>query len=309
MSSAKNDSFAINNELGRKPSFWEVLSSEKYFKWVLIIPLLLVLLAFMIYPLVYSIFNSFFDADLTSRVAVGLKNYKDMLRDTNFWIPLGRTAAVTVICIVSELLIGLGIATLWNRKFKGENIIRGLILLPLLVAPLILSIVWNFLLEYDIGFINQFLAAIGLGRVKWWDPSLALFTICGITVWQWFPFSASVLLAGLKGLPKDTFEAAEVDGAKGWQVFRKLTLPMLTPLIMIIVLLRTMWLIRLFDPLYGTTRGAVNTELLDWMVYRTSFVYFDVGYGSTLAIMSLYLTMIIAAIMYRQLIKALDASK
>lgn len=310
MSSVKNESVTINKmDLGRKPSVWEVLSSEKYFKWVLLIPLLLVLLAFMIYPMIYSIFHSFYDADLAGRVAVGLKNYRTMLRDTNFWIPLGRTAAVTVICIVSELLIGLGIATLWNRNFKGENIIRGLILLPLLVAPLILSIVWNFLLEYDIGFINQFLATIGLARVKWWDPSLALFTICGITVWQWFPFSASVLLAGLKGLPKDTFEAAQVDGAKGWQVFRKLTLPMLSPLIMIIVLLRTMWLIRLFDPLYGTTRGAVNTELLDWMVYRTSFVYFDVGYGSTLAIMSLYLTMIIAAIMFRQLIKALDASK
>ncbi|MDD3777658.1 MAG: sugar ABC transporter permease [Actinomycetota bacterium] len=310
MSSVKNESVTINKmDLGRKPSVWEVLSSEKYFKWVLLIPLLLVLLAFMIYPMIYSIFHSFYDADLAGRVAVGLKNYRTMLRDTNFWIPLGRTAAVTVICIVSELLIGLGIATLWNRNFKGENIIRGLILLPLLVAPLILSIVWNFLLEYDIGFINQFLATIGLARIKWWDPSLALFTICGITVWQWFPFSASVLLAGLKGLPKDTFEAAQVDGAKGWQVFRKLTLPMLSPLIMIIVLLRTMWLIRLFDPLYGTTRGAVNTELLDWMVYRTSFVYFDVGYGSTLAIMSLYLTMIIAAIMFRQLIKALDASK
>lgn len=310
MSSVKNESVTINKmDLGRKPSVWEVLSSEKYFKWVLLIPLLLVLLAFMIYPMIYSIFHSFYDADLAGRVAVGLKNYRTMLRDTNFWIPLGRTAAVTVICIIAELLIGLGIATLWNRNFKGENIIRGLILLPLLVAPLILSIVWNFLLEYDIGFINQFLATIGLARIKWWDPSLALFTICGITVWQWFPFSASVLLAGLKGLPKDTFEAAQVDGAKGWQVFRKLTLPMLSPLIMIIVLLRTMWLIRLFDPLYGTTRGAVNTELLDWMVYRTSFVYFDVGYGSTLAIMSLYLTMIIAAIMFRQLIKALDASK
>ncbi|MCG9479386.1 MAG: sugar ABC transporter permease [Actinomycetia bacterium] len=310
MSTTKNDDVTINNvDLGRKPSVWEVLSSEKYFKWMLIIPLLLVLLVFMIYPLIYSIFNSFFDADLSGRVAVGLKNYKDMLRDTDFWIPLRRTAVVTVVCIVSEILIGLGIATLWNRNFKGENVIRGLILLPLLVAPLILSIVWNFLLEYDIGFINQFLAAIGIGRVKWWAPSGALFTICGITVWQWFPFSASVLLAGLKSLPKDTFEAAQVDGAKGWQVFRKLTLPMLTPLIMIIVLLRTMWLIRLFDPLYGTTRGAVNTELLDWMVYRTSFVYFDVGYGSTLAIMSLYLTIIIAALMYRQLIKALDASK
>ncbi len=308
----KNNGVITLNErdLVRKPSIWETLSSEKYFKWMLALPLIIVLTVFMIYPLIFCIYKSFFQSSLSasSAIFIGLENYRTMLRDSNFWIPLGRTFEVTAICIVSELLIGLGLGMLWNREFKGQNIIRGLILLPLLVAPLILSIVWNFLLEYNIGFINQIFAAMGLARVKWWAPSGALFTICAITIWQWFPFSASVLLAGLKSLPKDVFEAAKVDGAKGWYTFRKLTLPMLSPLIVIITLLRTMWLIRLFDPLYGTTRGAVNTELLDWMVYRTSFIYFDIGYGSTLAIMSLFLTIIIGAIMFRQLIKTLNAA-
>jgi len=299
----------IDSHLIRKPSIWEVLSNEKYFKWMLVLPLIIVLLVFMIYPLIFCLYKSFFQVGLSGdALFIGLDNYRTMLRDTGFWIPLGRTFQVTAICIVAELLIGLGLGMLWNRDFKGQNIIRGLILMPLLVAPLILSIVWNFLLEYNIGFVNQILSAIGLARVKWWAPEGALYTICAITIWQWFPFSASVLLAGLKSLPKDVFEAAKVDGAKGWFVFRKLTLPMLSPLIIIITLLRTMWLIRLFDPLYGTTRGAVNTELLDWMVYRTSFVYFDIGYGSTLAIMSLFLTMIIGAIMFRQLIKTLNAT-
>jgi len=310
MANAKNN-VAIVNEISliRKPSIWETLSNEKYFKWMLVLPLIIVLLVFMIYPLVFCIYKSFFQSGLSGNSTfIGLQNYRTMLRDVNFWIPLGRTFQVTVICIVAELLIGLGLGTLWNREFRGQNIVRGLILLPLLVAPLILSIVWNFLLEYNIGFVNQIFSAIGLDRVRWWAPGGAIYTICAITIWQWFPFSASVLLAGLKSLPKDVFEAAKVDGAKGWYTFRRLTLPMLSPLIVIITLLRTMWLIRLFDPLYGTTRGAVNTELLDWMVYRTSFIYFDIGYGSTLAIMSLFLTIIIGAIMFRQLIKALNAS-
>lgn len=298
----------IDIGLGRKPTVWEVLSSDKYFKWVLLVPLIIVLLVFMFYPLGYCIYNSFREGDISGTVFVGLKNYRTMMRDPMFWIPFGRTIEVTVICIICELLIGMGIALLWNRDFKGQNLIRGLVLMPLLVAPLILSLVWNFLLEYNIGFINQLLAAIGIGRVKWWDTKIALFTICGITIWQWFPFSTSVLLAGLKGLPKDVFEAARVDGASEWFTFRKLTLPMLTPLMTIIVLLRTMWLIRLFDPLYGTTRGAANTELLDWMVYRTAFVYFDVGYGSTLALMCLYLTIILGAIIFRQLINALNSA-
>ena len=309
MSSAKNNSAQVNvYSLERKPSPWEILSSEKYFKWVLLIPLIAVLLVFMFYPLIYCLYNSFREGSLSGTIFVGLKNYQIMMRDSSFWIPFRRTIQVTAVCIICELLIGMGIAMLWNRDFKGQNLIRGLVLLPLLVAPLILSLVWNFLLEYNIGFFNQVLDAIGIGRVKWWDPSTALYTICGITIWQWFPFSTSVLLAGLKSLPRDVFEAARVDGSSGWFTFRKLTLPMLSPLIVIIVLLRTMWLIRLFDPLYGTTRGAVNTELLDWMVYRTAFVYFDVGYGSTLAIMSLFLTIIVGAIMFRQLIRALNAS-
>ena len=181
--------------------------------------------------------------------------------------------------------------------------------MPLLVAPLVLSLLWNFMLEFDFGAVNQILSAIGLGKVYWWTPGFALYTICLITIWQWFPFSVFVLLAGLRSLPKDVFEAAKVDGASAWYIFRRLTLPMLSPLIMIIVVLRTMWLIRLFDPLYGTTRGGVKTELLDWTVYRTAFVYFDVGYGSAMAIFSLFLTIALCSLMFRQLMKSLGMIK
>ncbi len=294
----------------RKPTAWEVLTSDKYFKWTLLIPLLIVLAIFMVYPLVYCIYYSFHEWGMRGApVFIGLANYRELLHDKAFLLALGRTFEVTAICILVELLIGLGLATLWNRDFKGQNIVRGLTLLPLLVAPLVLSLLWNFLLEYDFGALNQILTAIGLKKVYWWSPQIALFTICFITIWQWFPFSTFVLLAGLRSMPRDVFEAARVDGASSRYTFRRLTLPMLSPLIMIIVVLRTMWLIRLFDPLYGTTRGGVNTELLDWIVYRTSFVYFDVGYGSAMAIISLFLTIVICALMFRQLMKALGVLK
>ncbi len=294
----------------RKPSIWEVLTSERYFKWTLLIPLLLILLIFMLYPLFYCIYYSFHEWGMQGKpIFVGLKNYRDMLNDRAFLEALGRTLEAMVICIAAELLIGLGLAMLWNREFRGQNIVRGFSLLPLLVAPLVLSLLWNFLLEYDFGAVNQILTAIGLGKVYWWTPKFALYTICLITIWQWFPFSVFVLLAGLRSLPRDVFEAAKVDGSSGLYTFRRLTLPMLSPLIMIVVVLRAMWLIRLFDPLYGTTRGGVRTELLDWKVYRTAFVVFDVGYGSAMAIFSLFLTIAICAIMYRQLMKALGVLK
>lgn len=295
---------------GRKPTIWETLTNEKYFKWTILIPLILILLMFMLYPLFYCIYYSFFEWGMQGKpIYVGLHNYREMLNDKSFLEALGRTFEVMVICIVGELLIGLGLALLWNREFKGQNIVRGLGLLPLLVAPLILSLLWNFMLEYDFGAVNQILTAIGLKKVYWWSPNFALYTICMITIWQWFPFSVFVLLAGLRSLPRDVFEAARVDGAKNFYIFRRLTLPMLSPLIMIIVVLRAMWLMRLFDPLYGTTRGGVKTELLDWYVYRTAFVYFDIGYGSAMAIFSLFLTIAVCAIMFRQLMKALGEIK
>jgi len=282
--------------------------SEAYLKWLLIIPLLLALVIFMLYPTFYCIFMGFTDYILRDAPNfVGFDNYRKVLHDTVFWSAAGRTALMVVTCIVVEITLGMAIAILLNREFKGQNVIRGLCFLPLLIMPLAMSMFWNYMLHAQFGIVNQLLDWLGFGRILFLGKAkYALYTIMGIEIWKWLPFSIFVLLAGLKGLPKDQFEAANVDGASAWYKFRTLTLPMLKPLIIIIILLRTMWLIRTFDPLYGTTRAGNSTELLDWMVYRVSFVFFDIGKGSALAIFSLYVTIIICAILYRNLIKAMD---
>ncbi len=284
------------------------LESEAYLKWLLIIPLLLALVIFMLYPTFYCIFMGFTDYILRDAPNfVGFDNYRKVLHDTVFWSAAGRTALMVVICIVVEVTLGMAIAILLNREFKGQNVIRGLCFLPLLIMPLAMSMFWNYMLHAQFGIVNQLLDWLGFGRILFLGTAkYALYTIMAIEIWKWLPFSIFVLLAGLKGLPKDQFEAADVDGASAWYKFRTLTLPMLKPLIIIIILLRTMWLIRTFDPLYGTTRAGNSTELLDWMVYRVAFVFFDIGKGSALAIFSLYVTIIICAILYRNLIKAMD---
>lgn len=293
----------------RDRTFWSVLSDDKYYKWLLLVPLLLVLLIFMLYPLIYCLWYSFHEYGMVKAATfVGFENYRDVLRDGEFWLALGRTGIVLVISIGVELSIGMAVAVLFNREFKGQNPIRGFILLPLLIAPLAVSMMWNFFLQYDFGIVNLVFGLAGIPKVSWFAPGVGLYTIAAISIWQWTPFSIFVLLAGLKSLPRDSFEAARVDGAGPWYTFRRLTLPNLAPLIMIIVLLRTMWLVRLFDPLYGTTRGGADTELLDWQIYRNTFVYFDIGRGSTLAIISLFLTMIVCGVLFNQLMKALSAT-
>lgn len=300
---------ALPVKSNKRLEFLEVLTSEKYFKWVLLIPLLITLLIFMLYPLIYCINFSLQEVVRREATFVGLNNYRAVLRDSAFWTSMARTGYLLVISIAVELLVGLGIAMLFNREFKGQNIVRGLCLLPLLISPLAMSMIWNFIFQYDFGIVNQVLQYFGATKVMWWSPQIAFYTVAFISIWQWTPFSAFVLLSGLKGLPKDAFEAARVDGASPWLTFRKLTLPLLTPLIIIIILLRTMWLIRIFDPLYGTTRGGVGTETLDWMVYRVAFVFFDTGFGSTMAIISLFLTIIICSIMFKVLMRALNAAQ
>ncbi|MBA7705767.1 Inner membrane ABC transporter permease protein YcjO [subsurface metagenome] len=289
-----------------KRTFWQVLTGEKYYRWLLISPLLLTLAVFMLYPTFYCIYYSaHLVAPLRPPEFVGMENFRQALADPIFWAALGRTAYVLVICIAAELILGMAVALLLNREFRGQNIVRGFCLLPLLIMPLGMSMIWNQMFYYHNGIINIMLTQIGLPGVNWFSPDMALYTIMFMSVWQWTPFSIFVLLAGLRGLPRDAFEAAKVDGASAWYTFRRLTLPMLTPLILIIVLLRTMWLIRIYDPLFGTTRGGVGTEVLDWMVYRTAFVIFDTGYGATLALISLFLTIIFCAVLYRKLIQAL----
>jgi multiple sugar transport system permease protein len=293
-----------------KRTFRQALASESYVKWLYLVPLLIFLSAFMLYPTFYCLVMSFTKYILKGAPQfIGLDNYRALMEDTAFWQALWRTAYVLVICISVELILGMVFALLLNRNFVGQNVVRGLCFLPLLISPLAMSLMWNYMLHVQFGIINQLLDWVGLGRHEWFsNQKYALYTIMFISIWQWTPFSIFILLAGLRGMPKDQFEAANVDGASHFFTFRKLTLPMLKPLIIIIILLRTMWLIRIFDPLYGTTRGGMETEVLDWMVYRISFVFFDIGRGSALAMFSLYLTIIVCAIMYRQLIKAMEST-
>lgn len=296
--------------LEERKTFWQVLTSEKYFKWTLIGPLLLTLAVFMLYPLFYCMYYSAQEYILVKEpFFIGLENYRMVLHDPVFWAALGRTFYILVVCIGVELILGMAIALYLNREFRGQGVVRGLCLLPLLISPLAMSLMWNYMLHTHFGVVNMVLGWLGVGMVEFFVPGRAIYIVMAMTIWQWLPFSIFVLFAGLRGLPKDVFEAARVDGASLWYSFRRVTLPMLMPLVLIIVLLRTCWLIRLFDPLYGTTRGGVGTELLDWLIYRVSFVFFDVGVGSTLAIISLFLTIIICAIMFRVLMKALGVAR
>jgi len=298
-------------QIPQKNGVWDVLLSEKYFRWTLLIPLLVTLAVFMLYPMFFAIYYSFhLYAPGRPTTFVGLENFRYVLHDVRvFWPALFAMFKILVGCLAIEISFGMLIALLLNRDFKGQNVVRGLCLLPLLISPLVVSLVWNNLLQFDYGLINQLLNKLYVPKINWWSKDVAIVSIMLLTSWQWIPFSIFVLLAGLRSLPKDAFEAAKVDGATPWYTFWRLTLPTLSPLILIIIMLRSMWLIRIFDPLYATTRGGAGTETLDWAIFRVVFMYFDLGQGSALAIISLFITLILAFIVFRLLMRSLGVIK
>jgi len=301
----------LPGEFRERRPVWQVLTSEKYIKWFLVIPLLAVLGVFAFYPLFYCLYMSFHEAILIRPPEfLGLENYRKILHNPLFWNSIGRSASAVVVCVSVEITLGLGIALFLNREFRGQNTVRGLCLLPLVVSPLAMSLMWKYFLEPQFGIVNVMLSWVGFSQVAFLSSSeLALYTIMFMEIWKWLPFSIFVFLAALRGLPKDAFEAARVDGASPWFTFKKLTLPMLKPFMLIVILLRVMWLIRLSDSLFGTTQGGAGTEVLDWYIYRIAFIRFDIGEGTTLALLALFLTIIIGVVLFRQLIKALGAAR
>jgi multiple sugar transport system permease protein len=289
--------------------FRNIINNDNYFKWILLLPAIIVMLIFVVYPLIYVVTTSF-QQYLIPRppVFIGVENYRTTLNSSLFWQTVGRSFLLMFIAITVQIILGLLIALLFNREFKGENFVRGLCLLPVMGAPFALSLVWRYMYDRQYGVFNSILSLFNVPPIGWLNNrTLAFFSVIVIDVWQWTPLVIFILVAMLKSFPKDPFEAAKVDGASSWFVFRKLTFPMLTPGIIIVILLRMIELIKFYDPLYGTTRGGPGsaTETISLLVYRIGFVRFDIGSASSMAVIILYITMIITVLIFRQLMKAI----
>lgn len=274
-------------------SHWE----ERYTPYWLILPALFIMAAILLYPLIYSLYISFFDYRLArARMPfTGLDNYINAATNAAFQISLVQNLVFTAVCVVIEFLIGMGLALLLNRKFVGRGIVRALFLLPMLTAPVLAGFNWRWIFNDRFGLLNQLLLEVGLQPQGWLvDANLARLSIVIATVWQGIPFVMLLLLAGLQALPQSPFEAATVDGASAWQQFRYLTLPLLRPVMVVVLALRIIDLFRVFDVIYIMTFGGPGhaTELLPFYIYRSAFSESRVGYASALSWITLFLTLL-----------------
>jgi multiple sugar transport system permease protein len=283
---------------------------ELLLPYLLVAPALAVLLALSIYPLIYSITIS-----LQQETAAGavwtLGQFKRLGTDNFFRTAMVHTFIYATVALTFEFLFGLGLALLLNQQLRGRGLFRASLLVPMMLPPVVAGIVWRLMLNPDFGAINGTLKQFGVNTeaLTWTaSPRLALLSVIAVDVWQWTPFVFLVLLAGLQAIPQEPYEAALIDGSTRWQTFRHVTLPLLKPAILIVLLLRTMDLLRVFDQIFILTEGgpAFATETISLYIYRTAFRFFDFGYAAAMSFVLLALTNVISAL-YIRFLEARDA--
>jgi multiple sugar transport system permease protein len=267
--------------------------ANRHRKWLFASPAMVFVTVLIIFPVAWTLYLSLTDAEGSVRAEsefVGFANYLDVLSDTErFWPAVMRTVIFTGGVLAAEIVLGMAIALLLWRPFKGEKWVRVAILLPLVATPVAVGMMWRLIFDPNIGMANRVLGWVGLGPWPWLaGEHSALPTTMLIDVWQWTPMIVLILLAGLTSLSDEPQEAVLIDGASAWQRFRHVTLPLLMPTLVVAVLLRGIDALKTFDILYATKgKGGGSfheVETLNVYAYGLSFDYNEYGVSSTVLI-------------------------
>jgi len=271
--------------------------------YVFIAPALTILLGIVIYPLFYNFNLSFHEVTmLTFRAGdwefVGLGNFIEVVTDTFFQRAFLRTVLFLICTVIGQVVIGLAGAMAFNVDFKGKKYIMPIALIPMMITPIAVGLIWKMFLNSQWGIVNYLFNLVGLPALNWLsEPYLAFISIVIVQIWWGVSFVLLVLLGGLSSLPQTPFEAAKIDGASKFQMFRYITLPLLKPVILIVIMLRSIDAFRVFDIIYALTQGgpghATRTFALE--LYYTAFERGEFGLGAAQALILAAVTLVLAS--------------
>jgi multiple sugar transport system permease protein len=259
--------------------------------WVL--PALLVLIALSIYPMIYSVKVSVTDAT----GALTLANFTRLLQDRVFAVSALQTIALTAVALSIEFILGMALALLIDSLARARSLFRASLLVPMLLPPVVAAVAWRLIYNPQFGALNGTLRWLGLNTaaLTWTSgEKSALPSVILVDIWEWTPFLFLLLSAGLQAIPPEPIEAARIDGAGAWRIFRDVTLPLLKPTILLALLLRAMDLVRIFDQIFILTQGGPGTatETVSLYIYRTAFRFSNFGYAAAMSFVLLAATML-----------------
>ena len=271
-------------------------------------PLLVLFAAAVGYPLLYSFYLSLTNYSIVRGKdvhLVGADQYVRALHEPNYWQALWVTFTFVICSVILELIVGLSIALALQRQKWARDFTRSFLLTPMFVTPIAVGLMFRFLLNQQLGIIPVVLAKFGISY-DFFGPSKALFSIVVIDVWQWTPFMVLLLLAGLESLPRQPYEAARVDGASAAYTFRRVTLPMLSSVLMVAVLIRSLDAMKVFEYVYAITRGGPGTETqtAQYFIYQTGISFFRLGQASAMAYILLAIVMAAIVMLFRSVERA-----
>lgn len=278
---------------------------NKHIKWVFSLPVLIFMAVMVVIPIVMTLVFSLCDWNLLMGTGMELnwgKNYLDVLGSREFWQSLAITFYYTGLATVAELLLGVAIALILNREFIGKNAVKTIVLLPYMMAPVAVGLMWMLFYEPSSGLINYIFSVVGLPRSSFVSAKETVIpAIAVVETWQMTPMVVIVCLAGLSSLPADPMEAARVDGATPVQAFFKITLPLLTQTLFSIGLLRFIDIFKSFDLIYALTKGgpANASRTLNLYAYETAFSYYKFGTSSTMLMILFVIVMILSIVVMK----------
>lgn len=280
--------------------------NELIWGWLFIIPTMLGLLILNIIPIFQTLYQSFFKTgDFgAGNVFVGLDNYIKMFQDADVWQSLLNTGKYAIIEVPFSIAVGLVLAVLLNRKMRGRTVFRTIFFLPMVAAPAGVAMVWRWLYNTKFGLINQLLGRIGIGPISWLsDPKIAIVSIAIVGIWSVIGYNMILFLAGIQEIPRDFYEAAQIDGASPVKQFFNITIPLISPTLFFACITRIIAALQVFDLIFmmidETNTALPKTQTLSYLFYKYSFIQNNKGYGSAIVMLLLVVIMIITVVQMR----------
>lgn len=274
-----------------------------YLPYLMVSPYLLHLLVFSAFPVVFSIVLTFFNWNIISPMEWnGLGNWKHVLSDRLFWKSIFNTLKFLSVHIPLQIIIALALAEVLNQKIRLRSFFRAAFFMPVVISGVVVTIMWQQLLGYENGIINQLLINVGLGKVGWLtDPDVAMISIALMATWKNVGLYVILFLVGLQTVPKQYYEAADLEGASHWQKFTRITIPMINPTIFMVMVLSTLGGFSLFiEPYIMTGGGPMNSTLSAVLyIYKEAFEYYHMGYSATLGLFFALMIVLVVIIQKR----------
>jgi len=281
------------------------ISLNRMTPYIFLAPAGIALVFGLLYPIAYMVFASFLDWNPSQLIGeagwVGLRNYTNLLEDAAFHESLWVTIKFAIIVVVLEMFVGVGLALLLDRNVKGMSVLRTIFILPMMIAPIVVGLMWRYMYHPSVGIFNRTLKNLGFESIPWLsDSTWALASIVIADVWQWTPFIFILSLAALQSLPKSTLEAARIDGAKGWQQIFFIKIPLMMPVLIVTLLLRLIDAFKVLEVILVMTNGGpgLSTEIMALRISRTASEFRELGVAAAMSNLLLIVLLVLTLGMF-----------